>query len=95
MSADDRTALSLPRAPALRQVDPYIGGTNKLAVTSFIFAIVGGALLAIILGHVALVQIRRYGQEGGGLAVAGLVIGYLGLAFWLLIIIVLVRTTPG
>ncbi|GAA0935175.1 DUF4190 domain-containing protein [Virgisporangium aurantiacum] len=94
MSADDRAPLNLPRAPALRQVDPHIGGTNKLAVASFIFAIMGGALVAIIVGHVALVQIRRYGQDGAGLAVTGLVIGYLGLAFWL-VMIVLIRNTPG
>jgi len=50
--------------------------------------------LAIIFGHVALVQIRRYGQDGAGLAVTGLVVGYISLAFWLLII-VLMETTPG
>jgi hypothetical protein len=94
VSADDRAVPSLPRAPALAEVDPHIGGTNNLAVTSFIFAIAGGALLAVILGHVALVQIRRYGQDGTGLAVAGLVIGYLGSAFWLLMI-ALIWTTPG
>jgi hypothetical protein len=69
-------------------------GRRSGGPTGFIFAIVGGAPLAIILGHVALVQIRRYGQDGAGLAVAGLVIGDLGLAFWLLMI-VLIRTTLG
>ena len=61
-------------------------------MTSFICALVGcsgiGAPLAIIFGHVALVQIRHYGQDGAGLAVTGLVVGYLSLAFWVLPIIV-------
>jgi hypothetical protein len=98
VSADDRAAPGLPRAPALAHIDPHIGGTNSLAVASFVCALVGcsgiGVPLAIIFGHVALVQIRRYGQDGTGLAVTGLVVGYISLAFWILII-VLMRTTPG
>ena len=77
---------SLPTAPALTDVRPYIGGTNKLAVTAFVLGLVGctgiGMILAIVLGHVALVQIRRYGQAGKGLAITGLVAGYLSLALW-------------
>jgi hypothetical protein len=98
VSTEDRAVPSLPRAPALAEVDPHIGGTNSLAVASFVCALVGctgiGVPLAIIFGHVALVQIRRYGQDGAGLAVTGLVVGYLSLAFWLLMIVI-IRTTPG
>lgn len=98
MSADDRAVPSLPEAPALPEVHPHIGGTNRLAVASFVCAVAGclgiAVPLAIVLGHVALVQIRRYGQDGTGLAIAGLVIGYISLVFWVLII-VLMRATPG
>ena len=37
------------------------------------------SLLAVIFGHVALGQIGRRGESGDGFAVAGLVLGYIGL----------------
>lgn len=52
--------------------------TNTLAVVSLVLSFLM-ALPAIILGHVALSQIRRTGDGGRGLAVAGLVIGYIWL----------------
>lgn len=65
--------------------------TNKFAVSSFAISlsfILTGLLglsffssaAAIILGHIALVQIRRNGAPGKGFAIAGLVIGYATLA---------------
>jgi hypothetical protein len=42
-------------------------------------------LIGVILGHLALQQIKRTGQEGRGLAIAGLVIGYAAIALTLLI----------
>ena len=47
-----------------------------------------GSILAVIFGHIALSQIRRTGQGGRGMAVAGLVLGYIGL-FFLAVVIVL------
>ncbi|MCV7044733.1 DUF4190 domain-containing protein [Mycobacterium frederiksbergense] len=35
------------------------------------------APLGIVFGHIALSQINRTGEEGRGLAIAGLVIGYI------------------
>lgn len=51
-------------------------GTNSLAVTSLIFGCLMFSLIAIIAGHLALGEIRRTGEYGRGLAIAGLVIGY-------------------
>ena len=61
-------------------------GTNGLAIASFVVALVGGSLIAVILGHVAKSQIARTGENGDGLATAGLVIGYIGLllSVWIL-----------
>lgn len=60
------------------------GGTNALAVVSLILGITWlgwiGSVLAIIFGHVSLAQIKRTGQSGRGMAVAGLVLGYIGVA---------------
>jgi uncharacterized membrane protein len=61
--------------------------TNTFAVLSLIFAILG-SVLGIVFGHVALAQIRRTGDSGRGLAVAGLVIGYLLLAVGVILVIV-------
>lgn len=61
----------------LREV--RVGATNGLAVASFVVSLFGMSLLAVVFGHVALYQIPRRGERGDGLAVAGLVIGYLGV----------------
>jgi hypothetical protein len=64
---------------------PQGGGTNGLAVASMILGILWicyiGSVLAIIFGHVALSQIKKSGdtQGGKGMAIAGLVLGYLGI----------------
>ena len=80
------TALGQPQAvpPAV----PYARATNSLAVASLAFGIASwfvcpfiGGVLAVIFGHVARGQIRRTGEGGGGLAIAGLILGYLHLAF--------------
>ena len=47
-------------------------GTNALAIVALVLGIFGG-VLAIPVGHVSLNQIRRSGESGRGLAVAGLV----------------------
>ena len=80
----------------------YVYGprSNSLAVASLVFGIMSwilcpflGGLLAVILGHTARGQIRRTGEGGGGMATAGLVLGYIHLAavvlitiFWILVL---------
>jgi hypothetical protein len=39
---------------------------------------------AVILGHVARGQIRQTGEAGAGMAVTGLVLGWLAIGLWLL-----------
>ncbi len=53
--------------------------TNTMSIMSLIFAFVI-SVLGVVFGHVALSQIRRTGEEGRGFAIAGLVIGYIGVA---------------
>jgi len=64
-----------PRAPR---------GTSGLAVASFVLGLLGitviGAVAGIVLGILALRQIRRTGQRGQGLAIAGLALSALWLA---------------
>jgi len=69
--------------------------TNGLAVGSMVcgilevFTLGFAAVPAVILGHVARAQIRQTGERGDGMAVAGLVLGYLGILGWLFIILVI------
>lgn len=51
--------------------------TNTLAIVSFVSSFFLG-LVAIITGHIALGQIRVRGEAGRALAIAGLIIGYVG-----------------
>jgi peptidyl-prolyl cis-trans isomerase B (cyclophilin B) len=46
------------------------------------------SLVAIITGHIALSQIKKTGEQGRGLAIAGLVLGYLGLVAGIIVGIV-------
>lgn len=69
--------------------------TSPVAIISLVFGILGwvalpllGALIAVIAGHVARGQIResRGELQGDGLAVAGLILGYLSLGLLLLVV---------
>jgi hypothetical protein len=64
--------------------------TNGFAVGALICGIVPffGGIPAVILGHVARGQIKRTGERGDGVAIAGLVLGYLWIALWVLIVLV-------
>lgn len=79
---------------AVQPYQPYYPvqkSTNGLAIGSLVCSLFWffwvGSVVGVIFGHVSLAQIRRNHEEGTGLAVAGLVIGYLGLAMLMLLII--------
>ena len=78
-------------APSAEPCQPV---TNGLAIASLVLGIVGlatchclTAIPGVILGHIALSQIRRSagGQTGRGLAVGGLVTGYISVGLGILI----------
>ena len=62
--------------------------TNGFAVSALIFGLIGGTILPIVFGHVALAQIGRTGERGRGMAIAGLILGYLSLTIVIIIVIV-------
>jgi hypothetical protein len=69
--------------------------TNALAIAALVCGvaqfITGITFIpAIILGHVARSQIRRTGEQGDGMALAGLILGYLGGILFIIILIVIV-----
>ncbi|MFT4212796.1 MAG: DUF4190 domain-containing protein [Microbacterium sp.] len=49
--------------------------TNVMAILSLVFAFVF-PVLGVVFGHISLNQIKRTGEEGRGLALAGLILGY-------------------
>ncbi len=51
--------------------------TNPLAIAAMILGIVGTSVLAVIFGHIALHQIKRSGQGGRGMAITGVILGYI------------------
>ena len=86
----------VPMAPPYAAYQPVVAypTTNGLAVASLVagFLWLGwvGSILAVIFGHIALGQINRSGgrEQGSGLAIAGLVLGYMGVATLLLVLLV-------
>ncbi|WP_412745378.1 DUF4190 domain-containing protein [Krasilnikovia sp. MM14-A1004] len=63
----------MPAGPYPGLAAPPPAGTNGFAIASLILGLLGGVLLSVIFGIVALGQIRRRGQGGRGLAIGGLV----------------------
>ncbi|MDQ1385188.1 MAG: hypothetical protein QOG65_2567, partial [Actinomycetota bacterium] len=69
--------------------------TNGLATAALVLGAVGwipcgiGSLVAIVLGFIARTQIRESrGRQGGdGLALAGIILGFIGVGIWLLLLI--------
>ena len=77
---------------------PVMPGTNGLAIASMICGILsllcGGIFLgipAVICGHLALNRLNHPNnhQEGRGMAIAGLVCGYVGFAFMAIFLLVI------
>ncbi|MUL78007.1 DUF4190 domain-containing protein [Mycolicibacterium sp. CBMA 226] len=65
--------------------------TNGLAIASLVCSLLGLAtcaatsILGVIFGHLAKSQIKQSGEDGESMALAGLIIGYVGLAIFALI----------
>jgi hypothetical protein len=78
--------------------------TSSLAIASLVSGILGwslipfiGTIVAIVTGHMARAEIRRSnGQlDGDGLAIAGLVLGWVAVALWAIGIFVLFAFLGG
>ncbi|WP_328873248.1 DUF1707 and DUF4190 domain-containing protein [Streptomyces sp. NBC_00287] len=89
----------LPNGPVPQQSAPFIAvsqpRTNGKAVGSAVcgvlclasFGLTG--IPAVVLGHSARAEIRRTGEGGDGLALTGLVLGWLSTGGWVLFLTVL------
>ncbi|MDQ3762280.1 MAG: DUF4190 domain-containing protein [Actinomycetota bacterium] len=66
---------------------PVQRSTNGLAIASLVLGILIifwglTSILALIFGYIARKQIRERGEGGDGLAVAGIVLGWVGVGLW-------------
>lgn len=100
----DQPGESVPPAsqptPAYGQTAPSYGQptgtkTNTLAIISLVASLIGlftgiGFLVGIICGHISLSQIKKTAEQGRGLAVAGLIIGYIGILLSIILTIVFI-----
>jgi hypothetical protein len=81
--------------PGYYQTMVPVTPTNGLAIGSLVCGILEfftlglAAVPAVILGHLARGQIRRTGEQGDGMAIAGLILGWLAIGGWALFILVL------
>ncbi|WP_066897077.1 peptidylprolyl isomerase [Mycolicibacterium houstonense] len=66
---------------------PPSARTNSMAVAALVCSLVF-APLGIVFGHISLSQIKRSGEEGRGLAIAGLIIGYVMTVVTILVMVV-------
>jgi hypothetical protein len=82
----------MPHVTYVQQIQ--IPSTNGLAVASMVLGIVWvwwiGSILALIFGFVARRQIKERGQRGDGMAIAGIVLGFVGAATLILVIVLAV-----
>jgi len=74
---------------------PSAPRTNGLAIATLVLGICGFALIPIIMGHIALKQIRERGESGGGMAIAGLILGYIALAGYVILIVAVIIAVAG
>jgi len=56
--------------------------TNTLSIFALISAFILPFVVPVVLGHISLSQIKRTGESGRGMALAGLIIGYVEIGFW-------------
>ena len=75
----DATEAEAP-APTRTKTKYNLNNLNTLSVVSIATALTGfGAVAGVITGHVALSQLKSDGKDGRGLALAGMIIGYVGV----------------
>jgi uncharacterized protein with PQ loop repeat len=80
------TKNSQPEPVAVEENSKFnFNSLNTLAVVSLATALTSiGAVAAVITGHIALAQLKTEPKSGRALALAGLIVGYATIAFWVI-----------
>lgn len=88
--AKDIYGVAAQTPPSASQPVQTTTATSSLAIVSLVAGILGlfffGSIIAIICGHIARSQIKesKGAQSGDGMALSGLILGYIGVAIWAL-----------
>jgi hypothetical protein len=65
--------------------------TNGMAIASLVLGVLWiywiGSILALVFGYIAKNQIKQRGEQGKGMATAGIVLGWIGIAVLVLVIV--------
>ena len=79
----------VPATPSQQpaQYPDYTQPYNVLAVLAFVFVWLT-IILGLVFGYIALAQIKRTGQQGRGLALAAVILGWIGLASTIVVLVV-------
>ena len=93
----------IPAQPVQQPVmqQPAVQETSGLAIASmicgFLFFIFPAAVLAIIFGHISNSQIRKSAGrlKGAGMSLVGMILGYVGIAFIPIILIIAAIAIPN
>ena len=95
----DQLGTDLP-VPRPTMVTP-VAGTNGFAIASlacglaqFVFGPLA-TIPAIVFGHMARGQIKRTGEQGAGLALAGLILGWAAVILGIVLVLGLVAVSVG
>jgi hypothetical protein len=84
-----------PGAPEQARGVQRAQGTNVLGVVGFILALVGFNIIAIILGAVALSQIKRTGEKGRGFALAAIWVAIIEIVLFIVILIIVITVASA
>jgi Domain of unknown function (DUF1707)/Domain of unknown function (DUF4190) len=92
-------SLVLPRtgttvATPVAKVNPLAIASLACGLAQFVFGPLA-TIPAIVLGHVARSQIKRTGEQGAGLALAGLILGWVVVSLVLVVIVVGLAIAAG
>lgn len=70
---------------------PLVQRTNGMAIASMVLGILWlywiGSVLALVFGYIAKNQIRERGEAGGGMATAGIVLGWIGVGIFAVVLV--------
>jgi hypothetical protein len=69
----------VPPAPPV----PINPATSGFAIAALVLSLVGGAILGVVFGILALNDIKKTGKQGRGMAIAGIVIGAVASVAWI------------
>ncbi len=91
-----------PTSQQIQYVQVAAAKTNGYAIASLVLSLVGlcgiGSILAIVFGNMAKKEIAARGEGGLGLAKAGIIIGWIGLAgvvLYVLVVIIALGASSG